>query len=215
MGPNLENRQTEAQTEQSALRSFRGVILPAVSRLGLSVTVFGASFLILILVVTSLIAPDRFPVHLKDRTVRLADLTEEQDRLESEYATLVAARTTLEQRVQAPILKQIDALQKDNMPLGAVLMKIDEVRKSFDVGSQAAIALPQVSFDAGKATLIIGGDVRDPQGRSVQLLASFVDGLRSIPLIQSVTEPEYRSDAIPSGGSVSPFTLSLTFHRAK
>jgi hypothetical protein len=60
---------------------------------------------------------------------------------------------------------------------------------------------------------MIGGEVRDPQGRSVQLLGSFVDGLRGIPLIQSVTEPEYRSDPVPSGGTVSPFTLSLIFHR--
>ena len=215
MGPNLENRQTEAQMEQSALRSFRGVILPAVSRLGLSVAVFGVSFLILILAVTSLIAPDRFPVHLKDRTVRLADLTEEQERLESEYATLVAARATLDERVQAPILKQIEVLQKDNTPLGAVLIKIDDVRRSFDSNGQATIALSQVSFNSEKGTVVIGGDVRDPHGRSIQLLASFVDGLRSIPLIQSVTEPEYRSDAIPSGGTASPFTLSLTFNRAK
>ncbi|MDD5055156.1 MAG: hypothetical protein PHZ00_02710, partial [Candidatus Peribacteraceae bacterium] len=182
---------------------------PALSRLGLSFFVFGAVFLGLMIGVTALVSPDRFPVHLRDRTVRLADLTAEQEKLTQEHATLLAARATLEERVQAPVLRQVQSLRHGADPLGAALLAIDDVRTGLD----AAISLPQVSFVAAAGTLKLGGEVRDPQGRSVQLLASFVDGLRALPLVASVTEPEYRVDPIPSGGTASPFILSITLHR--
>jgi hypothetical protein len=191
--------------------------------MGLSFFLFGATFFLLILTVVSLVSPDRFPVRLKDRTIRLADLMEEQEKLSGEHATLLAARSTLDERMQAPTLRQVDSLQRVNQPLGAALLAVDEVRKSFDTSGRSVISLPRVSFDAVSGTLLLGGEVRDAQGRSVQLLASFVDGLRALPVIASVTEPEYRVDPIPpqavstavapSGGTVSPFTLSIKLQR--
>lgn len=184
------------------------VLLPAIARMGMSVFVFGAVFLVFMFIVSALVSPDRFPVRINDRTVRLQDLMGEQEKLSDEHAMLLAARAQIGERVQAPVLRQVETLRQGTKPLGAALLGIDEVRVGFDT----AISLPHVTFDVTGGTLRLGGDVRDPQGRSVQLLASFVDGLRAVPLIASVTEPEYRADPLSSGGTVSSFTLSITLH---
>lgn len=188
------------------------VLLPAMARLGVPVLVFGACFLLLVWAVTFLTSPDRFPVHTGDAIVRLQDLESRVQFLESQKATLEKTRQQLQMTEKAPVLMRVASLRRAIVPLGDVLLSIEEARSSLSHAPNALISLPRMEYADG--TLTLGGDVRDASGRSMQILAQFVDSLRMISAVASVSEPEYVTQPRAEGGSVSPFILTLTLRRA-
>lgn len=188
------------------------VLLPAMARLGVPVLVFGACFLILVWAVTFLTSPDRFPVHTGDAIVRLQDLESRVQLLKSQKATLEKTRQQLQTTEKAPVLTQVASLSQATVPLGDVLLSIEEARSSLSHAPNALITLPRMEYADG--TLTLGGDVRDASGRSMQILAEFVDSLRMVLAVVSVSEPEYVTRPRAEGGSISPFILILTLRRA-
>lgn len=187
------------------------VLVPALSRLGFPVLLFGGVFLGLTVVLTVLVSPDRFPVRVGDRIVRLSELEAEEKALRVSEATLLKTRASLKTEEKAPVLHQVAKLKATLTPVGRSLLLVDQVRLSFKNASTDPISLPRIHVRTD-GTIVIGGEVRDLGGRSVQLLASFVDGLRDLPTVASVSEPEYLSAQEKDGTSVSPFTLTLTLN---
>lgn len=185
------------------------VLLPAIARLGISILIFGAVFCLMSIGLTSVVSPDRFPVKVGENTVRVADLEEEERRLKVKYAELIEARVTLLNNSDAPVLRQVEALRSGVSPVGSVLLGIEDVRRSFRVADADPIAIPTVNFSFERRTVTLGGEVQDAAGRSMQILASFVDGLRAIPSVASVSEPEYRMTTLQDGGTSSPFTITV------
>lgn len=189
------------------------VLLPAIARLGLPVGIFGATFFLIAVVLTMLFSPDRFPVRVGDKTVRLHDLESEEKSLQNKKAELMEERRKILADSDAPVLHQVERLRSAMSPVGAGMLSVEDVRRSFRSPSADPISLPGVSFDGTANALVLHGEVRDTGGRSMQLLATFVDELRAIPDFDSVSEPEYTSEPLPGGGSLSTFTLTLRFHR--
>ncbi len=187
------------------------VILPALARLGVSVGIFGITFFIITLILTLLFSPDRFPVRVGEKTVRLHELEAEEKRLKILQADLLQERQKILADSDAPILRQVEKLRTLITPVGSVLLSIEDVRQSFRVGMGDPISLPYVKFDATANALVLSGEVRDASGRSMQILSSFVDELRALPACESVSEPEYLSELLPDGGTVSRFSLTLRF----
>jgi hypothetical protein len=188
------------------------VLLPAMARLGVPVLVFGVLFLFLVWALTLLTSPDRFPVHTGDAVVRLQDLESRAQLLETQKATLEKTRQQLQTKEKAPVLMQVASLSHATVPLGDVLLSIEEARSSLSHAPNALITLPRMEYVDG--TLILGGDVLDASGRSMQILAEFVDSLRMVSAVVSVSEPEYVTHPRAEGGSVSPFILTLTLRSA-
>jgi hypothetical protein len=111
----------------------------------------------------------------------------------------------------APVLRQVEKLRGETSPIGAAMLAIEDIRKSFKTPNSDPISLPGVQYDHEKNALTIEGDVRDPSGRSMQILATFVDELRAHAIFESVSEPEYESEPLKEGGTRSPFILTLRF----
>lgn len=188
------------------------VLIPAIARLGLPIGIFGIAFLLIALSLTILFSPDRFPVRIGDKTVRLHDLESEGKSLTGQQADLLEQRQKILADSDAPILRQVKKLRSLLLPVGAAMLSIEDVRRSFSTGTTDPISLPGVTFDASKNALSLSGEVQDSSGRSMQILASFVDELRDITAFDSISEPEYVSRQLPDGRTVSPFTLTLRFH---
>lgn len=182
------------------------VLVPAMARLGFPVLLFGIVFLLLVWVMTLLTSPDRFPVHTGDTIVRLQDLESRAQLLREQTIALGESRQRLKLEEKAPILTRIRSIRTLVVPLGDVLLSLEDVRRAYP------ITLPRIEYRVG--TLLIAGEVRDPSSRSMQMLAQFVDDLRDIPSVVSVTEPEYVSHSSSDGGTFSPFILTLTLRRA-
>jgi glycerate-2-kinase len=87
------------------------------------------------------------------------------------------------------------------------------VRRGFSTSQADPISLPTVQVSGSGGLITVGGEVHDKSGRSMQLLASFVDGLRGIRMFEHVSEPEYRETSGNDGSSSSPFTLTITLAR--
>ena len=207
------NRTTEPkQVDNVASLASDPVLIPAISRLGVPVGIFGVTFLLIALMLTLLFSPDRFPVRVGDKTVRLYELEDEERSLKMQQVHLLEARQKILADTDAPVLQQVAKLRSLMLPVGSAMLSIEEVRRSFRVGTSDPIALPGVSFDASSYALVLDGQVRDTGGRSMQILASFVDELRDIPVFDSVSEPEYSSDPLADGGTLSHFTITLRFH---
>lgn len=195
--------------EKTHEASDASVLVPALARLGLSVGVFGATFFVIAIVLTMLFSPDRFPVRVGEKTVRLHELEAEEKRLIAEKADLLEERKKILADTDAPVLHQVQKLRALMPPVGSALLRIEEVRRSFAVGSHDPISLPQISFREQDAAVRISGEVRDVNNASMQILASFVDELRALPSIESVSEPEYTSEPLPEGGTLSRFSITL------
>ncbi|MFA5800317.1 MAG: hypothetical protein WC840_05170 [Candidatus Peribacteraceae bacterium] len=190
------------------------VLLPALGRLGVPLCVFGAVFLLATVLLTVLLTPDRFPVRLGDRIVRIRDLESEEKALVSRQAELLSAREKLGSESRSPVLHEVMKLKKDILPVGPALLSIDDVRRSFASRDADPISLPQVEVRGEEGKILLSGEARSDSGRSIQLLARFVDSLRASPLFQSVSEPEYKQVNAPDGTTVSPFSLTITLKRA-
>lgn len=189
-------------------------LLPALERLGLPLFLFGAVFLVLTIGMIKLLSPDRFPVHIGGKVLRLTDLAAEQVRLKDEFNALTQTRQELiASQDLAPVLKQVHDRKAEMLPIGSVLLQVETLRSSFATSSIDPIALPGIQYDGAGKTLTLTGFVTDPAGGSNHILASFVDGLRSLPRISSVTEPEY-VQVTSEAGLRTPFTLTLRFSDA-
>lgn len=216
------HRMSGTPKNAQAQTSSEEVLIPAIARLGLPVLIFGASFLLLSVALTYLVSPDRFPVRMGDKIVRLADVQAEEYALSVKQADLLDERAKILRDSDAPVLTQVMKLRSAVDPIGTVLLEIDRVRASFRNGNIDPVSLPLVQFDGSSHTLTLGGTVTDPGGRSVSILSSFVDELRKIPMLQSengrtpVTDPpEYVQHDAPGGGTISPFTVVITIPHAQ
>lgn len=187
------------------------VLLPAVARLGVPVGIFGGAFFVIAVILTMLFSPDRFPVRVGDKTVRLHELEAEEKTLIVTKADLMEERKKILADSDAPVLHQVEKLRALTSPVGSALLSIEDVRRSFRIGNADPISLPGIAFSGETNAITLSGDVRDAGGRSMQILASFVDELRAIEAFESVSEPEYKSDPLPDGGTSSHFSLTLRF----
>jgi hypothetical protein len=212
------NEQKQAfATSKDGKRPFSsnsiGVLLPALERLGLPLCIFGVVFLCATFFLTVLLTPDRFPVRIGERVIRVQDLESEEKFLASKQAKLLMLRAKLSEESRSSMLHDVEKLKADILPWGRALLSIDEVRRSFATAGSDPISLPVVEVRGAEGKILLGGEVRDASGRSIQLLASFVDGLRKDPLFQSVSEPEYQQVLEPNGTSVSSFSITLLLKR--
>jgi hypothetical protein len=71
------------------------------------------------------------------------------------------------------------------------------------------IFLSKISYDAANETLWLSGDVRGVGPRSMTVLATFVEELRALPSIESVTTPAFVRIDDPASGPHSPFDITL------
>lgn len=211
--PSAETPQASPQQEK--------LVLTALSRLGIPVLIFGVLFFALSMALTYLVSPDRFPVRVGDRVVRLSQLEAEERDLEQKKVKLLEAREELLRNSDATVLTQVEKLRAEGDDVGRILLKINAVRRTFITGDIDPIRIPLIEYDHDTHVLTIGGEVTDPASRSVSILSRFVDALREIPDLastekQTVSDPEeYAQKDLPDGGSVSPFTIRITLQHAE
>lgn len=212
---------SDTSSSASASASEPEVLLPAVARLGVPVLLFGTVFLLLSFALTFLVSPDRFPVRMGDKVVRLSDLQTEEYSLKTRQAELLDERAKNLKDADAPVLTQVTKLRSEFDAVGPLLLEVEKTRKSFAVGDNDPIRMPKVEYDAPTHRLTLGGDVTDPSGRSVSILSSFVDALRKLPMLQTdsgrtaVSDPsEYVQSSASGGGTVSPFSIVITLPHA-
>ena len=185
----------------------------SVKRLAVPVFVFGTVFASAMFVMTALASPDRFPVRIEDKVVPLGALADEERSLKTQEQSLTQDRKALDAQVPFPVLGQVAALRSDGAHVGRALLTVDTVRKSFALSGDGPVHIQKVWFSLAEERLSIAGEVRDPTDRSIQVLAAFVDNLRSFPIFASVSEPEYVRNHDADGAAVSPFTISLSLRR--
>ena len=192
--------------------TLRSSLRTTVEHLALPVFVFGLTYAVAMVAVTVLTEPERFPVHLgQNEVVKLGDLEQEEVKLTARQAELSKLQGEIDSQVPMPVLRQVRMLSAGRAPVGPALAAIGETQRSFRLGQFEAVTLSSVTYDAAHATLILDGQSRDQHERSIQVLASFIDGLRSLPLFASVQEPEYTDRIAPDGIHISPFSITLAF----
>jgi hypothetical protein len=198
-------------TGDQAKPNLSTALVPALERVGPSILLFGGVFLTLTLLITGFLQPDRFPVHVGGKVIRLSDLAEEEKRLQDEHNALTLRRDELLQSQNtAPVLSQVYERRASMLPIGAVLLHVESLRASFRTSRIDPIAIPGVVFDGAAGTLVLTGMVTDATGGSNHILASFVDGLRALPALSSVSEPEYIQEQTLNGLR-TPFTITIRF----
>ncbi len=212
---------SDTPTSASTTASEPEVLLPAIARLGVPVLIFGVLFFVLSLALTFLVSPDRFPVRMGDKIVRLSELQAEEYALKVKQAELLEERTKILQNSDAPVLTQTQKIRAEFDPIGPLLLEVEKTRKSFVAGGTDPIRIPTIEFDGATHRLTLGGDVTDPNGRSVSILSSFVDALRKLPMLQTdsgrtaVSDPsQYIQSSDPSGTTVAPFSIVITIPHA-
>ena len=208
-----DSRSTPSVAASSSEARPSHVLLSAIARLGLPLFLFGSAFFLLTIALVLLATPDRFPVHIGDRSVRLSDLESEQKKLLREQVDL-ESRTGSPLESRAPVLHQVAQLRRRSIPVGSVLLEIDVLRASFISGDIDPISLSKIDVFGSGTTIRLTGEVHAQRGQSVQILASFVDGLRAFALVDSVSEPEYTEQPRADGTGSAPFSFLLSLKHA-
>lgn len=183
-------------------------VLTAMHHLGLPLITFGGCLCLLMIVLMFLFTPDRFPVRIGEQAIALSALTSEQEELRLEESRLLDERRSIGQSVPTPVLHQVRTLSADFVPVGSVLQAVSTVRQSFVINGQDPVRIDSVQVDASARRMTVAGRMIDAS-RSVEMLASFVDGLRASPLFASVSEPDYSVEHGADGAIFSPFTITL------
>lgn len=201
---------TDSRGPDETPPTMRTALLPALRDLGMPVFLFGVVFLGLTIGMTALLSPDRFPVHVAGKVIRLADLAAEEDRLHTEQNELTLRRQELiASQDAAPVLQAVMERKAEIFPVGSVLLGVEAARLSLRTNNLDPISLPRVEYRSDTHLLTLGGAVTDPTGGSNHLLSAFVDLLRELPLVTSVSEPEYTQELSETGVPRTPFTLTL------
>jgi hypothetical protein len=184
-------------------------VAAAVDRMAVPVLVFGMVFALAMGALTYLASPDRFPVRIGDKVVKVQDLADEERALKEREAKLLQARKELDALVPTPVLQEIEGLRAGNTDVGHAFKAVEAARKSFSLADDSPVTVTRTWYSRAEGRLAIGGEVRDPAGRSMHILASFVDNLRESGVFEKVSEPEYvQTEA--DGVVTSPFAISLT-----
>ncbi|OGJ62008.1 hypothetical protein A3A67_01145 [Candidatus Peribacteria bacterium RIFCSPLOWO2_01_FULL_51_18] len=197
--------QTVVETQNTARSA--GAIIKTIEKSGLPIFLFGAIFFISSLGFKILLSPDRFPVRLPDRTVRIGDLVDEEKALRDREARLRETKAMLDQANRSPVLHKVSKIKEDRLAVGDALSRVDEIRRTFIYGGIDPISLPGVEFQGDAGIVVVSGEVRDTGNRSQDILTRFIDGLRNAGL--RVSEPEYLQNSDPDGGTRSPFKISI------
>lgn len=96
---------------------------------------------------------------------------------------------------------------------------VSPLRARSDIASTAARMVLQIPdavhvsalhFSPLAGSLALSGTVRSVGPRSMTVLAQFVDSLRSLPWVSSVTLPRFSREEDPQHGVFSPFAFQLT-----
>ncbi len=188
-------------------------VFAAIDRMAVPVFVFGLVFSGAMVALLYLASPDRFPVRIGDKVIQLKDLSDEEQSLKVREEALLVVRKELDEEVPTPVLRQIQDLRAQNADIGHGLLAAEEVRKSFALAGDSPISLHRVWYSRAEGRLAVAGEVRDPAGRSMHILASFVDNLRSSKAFEKVSEPEYAQSETSDGVVTSPFAISLSLAR--
>lgn len=170
---------------------------------------FGATFMLGAAMLTLLMDPGRFVVHTGASALRLRDLMTQEHALLTQRAELLAAREKLSDAVPTPTLERVTALKRDTkgLALTRALDALDAVRRAFIIDGADLVVFTDVK--AADASLTIKGFVRDGDGRSMQILASFIDQLRSHDAFAHISEPEYQRVTGNDGTITSPFDITI------
>ena len=181
----------------------------AVERLALPAFIFSAIFLTGVLTLTVLFDPGRYPVRVGNSVVRLRDLATEHAALLTREAELAKEEQSLDELTPTPTLTMLRQLRAERAPSYEAIVAVERARRTFSLASGNPITLAKAALSDDK-TLTITGDVADQAGRTMQLLAAFVDRLRDQKVFVTVSEPEYRDELDGSGMPRSPFVITLT-----
>ncbi len=163
-------------------------------------TLFIGSVLLLIV-----LTPSRFPVQTGERMVRFGDVTAERDALRAEQAKLLDEQSRIASLTPTPTLNLIHGSRAfAAQQVATATAEFSDIAATFDTALQIDFLRVHAS------ALSVSGMIRSDQGRSIALLASFVDRLRESPFFTSVSEPEYRQTRTQDGHLVAPFAINIT-----
>ena len=163
-------------------------------------------------VLTFLFDPGRYPVHVGSSVIRLQDLQSEYDALLAHEQELIRQEASLDELTPTPTLDALRMLRNERAPYFEAIVAAERARGTFALSSGNPVVFDRVVLSED-STLKLDGSVRDQSGRTMQLLASFIDRLREQSVFASVSEPEYRELINPDGIPTSPFSLLLTLKR--
>lgn len=184
--------------------TFSGVL----TRLSMPAFLFSLTLFLGTVALAVLFNPGRFPVSIGDAFIRLDDLESEYAALKARAVSLEAEAKSLQDIVPTPALHALASLRDKRLPTYEATQAVHRAHAVFALPSGNPVSFSRIHVqESGAITLT--GTVRDASGRSMQLLASFVDELRDTDAFASVSEPEYREQPGNDGISETPFTLKL------
>lgn len=176
-----------------------------VVRWAVSILFFGCTALLLTFVVVVLTRPGRYPVTLGDSLLRLKEIDTAVTELRAEEQRLLSASEELRHRTPTPTVKQLDTFSASRTDVGTFLR---DLVRSLHTSHGVDVTLTSILLQ-DKATVELHGEV-NAGGKSLRVVADFIDALRSSPTILHVMEPEYILATAKDGSSFAPLTLLLT-----
>jgi len=97
-------------------------------------------------------------------------------------------------------------LQPDSVEL---LKRVQNIADQFTNNGTRRVFLNSLEVHGSDRSVVLNGDVRNAGPRSMTLLAQFVEALRALPVVQELSNPQFKRQVNADGSYKSPFTISI------
>lgn len=131
-----------------------------------------------------------------------ADLTAQITSKEEERRQSVLA-------VHDPDYDRLKDGRRTRMPLDEIRTKLEKHAATV-AGKTDAIIFSAFDYDPGMKTLVVRGEVRNVDTRSMTVLAEFATSLNDLPFVASNTTPAFSREEDKKTGFHSPFAITIT-----
>ncbi len=179
-------------------------------RVSLPLFLFSTVLLAALSLSTVFLLPDMTSVDVSGQVRSVDQMKQYRSQLTTQIRDLEKQRETSALTVHDSHYDQLMVARQDAPTLAAVRTLLDEAARKV-AAVPDAVHVSALEEDAARKTVVVTGDVRFVDSRSMTVLSAFIEQLRKTPGIASVTDPSYAREDDPKTGPHSPFSITLTF----
>jgi len=191
----------------------------AIAKLGAVLRRFSVSLLLFSVVLCAVLVCSQ--VFILPRYTRIEINGEFHDiaSLRAHYAALQASVSARERERNALIFPVHDELYQSLVQAkhaqpdpAALLRRFQNIASQFTNDGVQRVFLHSLSVHGDDRSVVLHGEVRNAGPRSMTVLAQFVEALRALPVVQELSNPQFKREVNADGTFTSPFVISLILY---
>ncbi|MCA9370480.1 MAG: hypothetical protein KC680_00785 [Candidatus Peregrinibacteria bacterium] len=160
-----------------------------------------------------LLIPQITDVTVGGQSRDVSHLQEYNNQIQGEITLLEHKRGAYLLPIHHEVYERLKVIKNERSQFEDLRKELKRIRNELVPGNSTVVSIASITFDAGKHTADIRGDIRNVGPRSMTVLARFVEAVQAINFVIDVEPSQYTRKEDPTLGFYSPFTLHIRLDR--